>query len=157
LHSISYGEGSHAEGIYTESKGYGSHSEGEYTIASGRAQHVSGKYNIEDEDDKYAFIIGNGISEAERNNALAIDWSGDAKLDGWLDVEGLRGNTLTRNLYVGGAKDIYNEWAPRNPFIIDYAEKNSVKNQTYISTMKVSKQGTYWLTAPLGSNYIYKI
>ena len=151
------GQASHAEGSNTKASGLYSHAEGKYTIASGEAQHAQGKYNIEDTENKHAFIIGNGSSNSERSNAFTVDWNGDTKMAGWLDTQGLRGNTLTRNLYVGGAKNIDGNWEPRNPFIVDYAEKYSVKNQAYVSTMEVPKEGTYWLTAPYGSNYIYKI
>lgn len=70
------GDYSHTEGYYTATKKIASHAEGWYTIAGGRYQHVEGKYNIEDTNDKYAFIIGNGTSGNKRSNAFAIDWNG---------------------------------------------------------------------------------
>lgn len=70
------GDYSHTEGYYTATKKIASHAEGWYTIAGGRYQHVEGKYNIEDTNDKYAFIIGNGTSGNNRSNAFAIDWDG---------------------------------------------------------------------------------
>lgn len=148
---------SHAEGFSTKASGARSHAEGAGTIAAGEAQHAQGRYNIEDTANQHAFIIGNGEDANNRSNAFTVDWNGDTKMAGWLDTQGLYGNTLTRNLYVGGAKNIDGNWQPKNPFIVDYAEKYSVKNQAYVSTMKVPKEGTYWLTAPKGSNYIYKI
>ena len=48
---------------------------GSHTKASSANQHVQGKYNTEDTASKYAFIIGNGTSDA-RSNAFAIDWNG---------------------------------------------------------------------------------
>ena len=53
-----------------------SHAEGLYTIARGKAQHVEGKYNLEDNEDKYAHIIGGGNSEQERKNIHTVDWNG---------------------------------------------------------------------------------
>ena len=37
---------------------------------------MSGKYNLEDTENKYAFIIGNGNFNDSRSNAFAIDWNG---------------------------------------------------------------------------------
>lgn len=84
------GKYSHAEGYNTTTEGYGSHSEGQNTTASGSCshaegggtiasqqyQHVQGKYNVEDSENKYAFIIGNGTSDTDRSNAFAIGWDG---------------------------------------------------------------------------------
>ena len=39
--------------------------EGRYTTASSNYQHVQGKYNIEDSNNTYADIIGNGSSNTE--------------------------------------------------------------------------------------------
>lgn len=54
-----------------------SHAEGHGTEAIGEAQHVEGKYNIEDTENKFAHIIGNGTSRDNRSNAFAIDWNGN--------------------------------------------------------------------------------
>ena len=70
------GSPSHAEGDLTVASGDCSHAEGQETIATGNYQHVSGKYNVEDTENKYAFIIGNGTSDTARSNAFAIDWNG---------------------------------------------------------------------------------
>lgn len=68
---------SHAEGNATRASANYSHAEGYNTKALSAAQHVQGKYNIEDSDEKYAFIIGNGTADNARSNALAVDWNGD--------------------------------------------------------------------------------
>ena len=84
------GENSHAEGVRTTASGYWSHAEGSnttasgvcshaegyYTTASGLRQHAQGKYNIEDANDKYADIIGNGTSSSARSNAATVSWDG---------------------------------------------------------------------------------
>ena len=66
----------HAEGFGTTASGDYSHSEGYRTKASSDYQHVQGKFNIEDANDKYAFIIGNGTADDKRSNAFAVDWEG---------------------------------------------------------------------------------
>ena len=74
--TMASGECSHAEGSSTTASGNFSHAEGYYTKASSDYQHVQGKYNVEDTNGKYAFIIGNGTSDSERSNAIAIGWNG---------------------------------------------------------------------------------
>lgn len=71
------GYNAHAEGSFTDAVGTSSHAEGSDTIATGDYQHVQGKYNIEDENSKYAHIVGNGI-HGVRSNAHTLDWSGNA-------------------------------------------------------------------------------
>lgn len=49
---------------------------------SSHEQTVVGRYNIEDIDDKYAFIVGNGGSDTNRSNALAVCYDGDVEING---------------------------------------------------------------------------
>lgn len=70
------GSSAHAEGVWTEASATAAHAEGYWTIASSNYQHAGGKYNVEDADDKFAFIIGNGTANDERSNAFAVDWDG---------------------------------------------------------------------------------
>lgn len=70
------GEHSHAEGNSTIASGARSHAEGQATKASSANQHVEGKYNVEDSNDKFAHIIGNGTADNARSNAFAVDWDG---------------------------------------------------------------------------------
>ena len=86
------GDNSHAEGYGTTASGYNSHAEGNTTTASGDSshvegygtkalgeyQHVQGKYNIEDTENKYAHIVGNGNNNDARSNAHTLDWNGNA-------------------------------------------------------------------------------
>lgn len=72
----------HAEGMYNTAKGYSSHAEGYQTIASGEYQHVGGKWNIEDTENKYAFIIGNGTANGNRSNAFTVDWNANLTING---------------------------------------------------------------------------
>lgn len=78
---------SHAEGSNTIASGDTSHAEGSKTIASGNCSHVQGKYNIEDTENRYSHIVGNGDDE-EASNAHTLDWDGNAWFAG--------------NVYVGG-------------------------------------------------------
>ena len=48
----------------------------EGTLASSNYQTAIGKYNIEDTNNAYAFMIGNGEDEDSRSNAFTIDWNG---------------------------------------------------------------------------------
>lgn len=76
---VTAGKGSEVFNNYEENKATGeySHAEGYSTIAAGKAQHVEGKFNIEDTENKFVHIIGNGTSEDARSNAFAIDWNGN--------------------------------------------------------------------------------
>lgn len=78
------GHVSHAEGRYTESSGVASHAQNTGTIAQRESQTAIGEYNIADTTGAdgtvrgdYALIIGNGISDSNRSNALTVDWDGD--------------------------------------------------------------------------------
>lgn len=99
------GYAAHVEGRVTEARGHSSHVEGKGTFASGAQQHVEGTYNeidyegadgnpLELADDgrpahqyggneykekksKYARIVGNGTSDADRSNAETLDWKGN--------------------------------------------------------------------------------
>ena len=73
------GVASHAEGIGTTANGRCAHVEGTYTIASGKAQHVEGIANIEDINNEYIHIAGNGVDPSNRSNAYTLDWDGN----GW--------------------------------------------------------------------------
>jgi hypothetical protein len=72
------GSCTHVEGLATTASGAQAHAEGRYTIAAGGAQHVEGIANIEDAEDKYIHIAGNGTFD-DRHNAYTLDWDGN----GW--------------------------------------------------------------------------
>ena len=80
------GSNSHAEGCYTIASGESSHAEGRNTIATSKYQHVQGKYNIEDAEEKYAHIVGNGTSNTNHSNAHTLDWSGNAWYQGTVET-----------------------------------------------------------------------
>ena len=101
------GNSSHAEGDMTTASGDSSHAEGKGTIASSDYQHVQGKYNIEDTENKYAHIVGNGKYDystltAVRSNAHTLDWKGNAWYQGKLSQDGTptEDKDLTTKKYV---------------------------------------------------------
>ena len=79
---------SHAEGDGTTASGTSSHAQNQGTIASGQYQTALGKYNIEDTNDEYAVIIGNGLGNTYRTNALTLDWNGNVVASGNLTING---------------------------------------------------------------------
>ena len=70
------GDASHAEGYNTEAYGNFSHAQNNSTRANGDDQTAIGRYNVADNNDEYALIIGNGTSNSNRSNALAVKWDG---------------------------------------------------------------------------------
>lgn len=95
------GYASHAEGEGTIASGTDSHAEGAKTIANGNYQHVQGKFNIEDNENKYAHIVGNGDSTA-RSNGHTLDWDGNAWFKGNVSIDGTptNDNELVTKKYV---------------------------------------------------------
>ena len=77
-----------AYGYFNSATGQYSHAEGCGVISAGDTQHTQGKYNIEDTDDKYAHIVGNGESDDARSNAHTLDWDGNAWYAGKILVGG---------------------------------------------------------------------
>lgn len=92
--------GAHAEGNYTQAAGNYSHAEGQRTIASGSCahaegywttatasnSHAEGRYNIEDNNNIFQNIAGNGTADNARSNSFARDWNGNEYLAGNLFV-----------------------------------------------------------------------
>lgn len=95
--SVANGNYSHAEG-WSTANGLASHAEGWGTIAAGEYQHVEGKRNIEDTENKYAHIVGNGESSSARSNAHTLDWSGNAWFAGDVYVGGTSQDSAGRLL-----------------------------------------------------------
>ena len=94
--TIASGNSAHAEGQSTTASGVGSHAEGAATIASSANQHVQGKYNIEDTNDVYAHIVGNGEysdDNSARSNAHTLDWDGNAEFQGDVKANACGGAT----------------------------------------------------------------
>lgn len=99
--SYKLGQNAFAEGGNTKASGFNSHAEGGSTTASGSNSHVQGKYNIEDTENKYAHIVGNGTDEhTERSNAHTLDWQGNA----WFAGDVYTGSTSGTNKDLGSKK-----------------------------------------------------
>lgn len=92
---------SHAEGWGTTASGYGSHAQGFGTIAASYFQTVIGKFNEEDNQDVYAFIIGNGYNGDPPIgiNIFTVDWGGNVEAAG--DVSAVNVNA-SGNVEAGG-------------------------------------------------------
>ena len=86
--NFSLGDVTHTEGEHTLAKARGVHTEGFGTIASSEYQHVQGKFNVEDENNEYAHIVGNGEDDESRSNAHTVDWQGNAWFAGEIKVGG---------------------------------------------------------------------
>ena len=129
---ISSGQGSHAEGIRTKASGRGSHAQNFVTTASSMYQTTIGKYNIDDTNNKYAFIIGNGGFDQEHriqrySNAFTVDWDGNTEIAGNLNVEALTVNarkpfslvrqTYTRTITANSRCYINQEYTPPTGYI----------------------------------------
>ena len=118
------GENSHAEGRATTARGNNSHAEGRATTASGENSHAQnyytraasdnqtaiGKFNIEDANNVYALIIGNGTADDARSNAFTVDWDGNIDFSGKIPVSRLSWAGTTDNL-VATATDNDQEWS----------------------------------------------
>ena len=79
------GYAAHAEGSSTTAAGSAAHAEGYETRANGHHSHVQGRWNIEDTENKFAHIVGNGSSDA-RSNAHTVDWDGNAWYAGTVEA-----------------------------------------------------------------------
>lgn len=81
---------SHAQNHRTIASGYASHAGGSYTIAQGEYQTVIGAYNVAQGNPTNwsatdnVFIIGNGLLETSRSNAMAVTWAGNTTIAGRL-------------------------------------------------------------------------
>lgn len=83
-YSTSIGYNCTASGVMSIAIGTQNSATAQYAISIGRATKASsqyqtalGKFNIEDNQDTYAFIIGNGTGDNTRSNAMTVDWNGN--------------------------------------------------------------------------------
>jgi hypothetical protein len=141
------GQVAHAEGYGTTASGDYSHAEGFGTKASGDHQHAFGKYNVEDTNDTYLELAGNGTGDNARSNARTLDWNGNETLAGDLTVnkggagEMVLGQEVSslksalNQVYLPSA-NIYNRNADRHGITIDgngvISENAAYKASDYI-------------------------
>ena len=137
MHVEASGDCSHAEGNSTQASGDCSHAEGNNTKASSKYQHVQGKYNIEDNDNKYAHIVGNGAGDAKRSNAHTLDWQGNAWYSGKLSQEGTptEDKDLVTKKYVDDNKEYinYNDKLINDKITTLHISRNPVSCSTEIN------------------------
>ena len=89
--ALATGEDSFASGYNTVANGKKATALGEGTIATGNNSLVHGRYNIEDTENKYAEIIGNGLDDENRSNAYTLDWQGNATFSGNISADTFEG------------------------------------------------------------------
>lgn len=97
---------SHAEGRNITASGDCSHAEGIGTIAGSMYQHVQGRNNIEDSSNKYAHIVGNGISITARSNAHTLNWNGVPWFQGRPQFGGTAQDQGSQTVMANGDKEI---------------------------------------------------
>lgn len=124
--STASGNYSAAFGFSTQASGANAISEGAYTIASSQYQHAQGKYNIEDSENKYAHIIGNGTSSSKRSNAHTVDWNGNAWYQGDVYVGGTSQDDENAEKLVKESELVQSDWNQNDSTAIDY-----VKNRPF--------------------------
>lgn len=126
---IASGQASHAQGVNTVASGECSCAGGEgskaterfscaignHVIAASASQTVIGKYNIQDASNAYSLIIGNGVSDTTRSNALTVGWGGD-----------ITAPRLTSK------SDLYFGFAGRNSFRPYYTKGNSASFKVWL-------------------------
>lgn len=139
--TLTTGQGAHAEGFYTVASGLRSHAEGSYTLASSQYQHVEGKFNVEDKDNKYAHIVGNGTSKTARKNAYTLDWSGNAWFAGKVAQEGTPTDNkdLVNKKYVDDVKASIvvptktSELTNDSNFLTEHQSLTGLATETYVN------------------------
>lgn len=90
------GNGSIAAGNMSVAEADNSFAFGDHSYAASELQTVIGRYNIIDDETKFALIVGNGTSDANRKNILTIDWEGNVNIQGTI-TDG-KGNSLNEVL-----------------------------------------------------------
>lgn len=92
-----YGAYSFASGETNSAKGSSAQAHGLGLIASSDAQMAVGKYNVEDANDDYAFIVGNGTDDSNRSNAFTVGWDGNLEASGAVKANAVQSYTPTYN------------------------------------------------------------
>lgn len=124
--TVASGVQAHAEGSTTEASAESSHAEGTGTTASSTDQHVQGRWNIDDKNNKYAHIVGNGhqyaADPAVFSNAHTLDWEGT----GW----------FANKVKVGGTGQ-------------DDEQAKDVATEEYVDTKLAKKADAYTITTAI--------
>lgn len=148
-HAVNYGtEASgpytHAQGVRSVASGSGAHVEGLDCIASGDYSHVQGQYNIEDTENKYAHIVGNGTDDDARSNAHTLDWDGNAWYAGGAEFGG--------QLIVPTSRGISTYYADGD---VGHLVYRSIENNTWLGEKFTTKEADVYLaTNHTGKVYV---
>jgi hypothetical protein len=137
--TLASGYDAHAEGFGTVASGLDSHAEGFMTKASGQYQHVSGKYNVEDNNNTYAVIVGNGTDDNARSNALTLDWSGNLKATSYSNFSSKKYKKNIKDMTEAEAKKLLE----LNPVSYDYKSEMLPDGQFGLIAEDVEKVMTY--------------
>lgn len=150
--SKAYGPYSHAEGSWATASGECAHAEGHHTTATGKYQHVSGVFNIEDTEEKYAEIIGNGESDLNRSNARTLDWDGNEWLAGYLELGPNRARLTPEAIsHMDGVVStiksmLTTETVNGNPIILDDAAENMEPVELEVGLLYTKDESTGAIT-----------
>lgn len=91
------GNYSHAEGAFSKATEWASHAQNYGTIAASANQTAIGSYNVEDANDTYAVIVGNGSDGSNRSDALTVDWDGNVGCGSTVDMTAPDASPITIN------------------------------------------------------------
>lgn len=112
---------SHTEGRLTNASGKYTHAEGLHTTASSNYQHVQGKYNIEDTENKYADIVGNGDENTGvKSNAYTLDWQGNGWFAGTIKLGGTSQDDANAKEIATKDNIVQSDWTQNDETANDY-------------------------------------
>ena len=131
LYSITAsGDGSHAEGCGTTASGNYSHAGGFCTIASGTYQTAIGRHNVS--NTSHLFIVGNGLSDNGRSNALTVTHSGDLCTKGLIYVGANADGTGGRRVGQPEYERVFFPFTPTKPGILLTLIRAQAQGRVYI-------------------------
>ncbi|MBO7535763.1 MAG: hypothetical protein J6T34_01290 [Bacilli bacterium] len=130
--------------------------EGLGTKASSNNQHVQGKYNIEDNNNIYADIIGNGTADNARSNAATVDWNGNA----WFAGDVSTGNPaikLAKEKELKLGTDNWNNLVDKNNTIltVNRVLSSALPSSFANNTLNFSDNGKIYLVDNAGTVVTY--
>lgn len=146
--TIAFANYSHSEGNSTSANGEASHTEGTGTTAGSANQHVQGRYNVADNNNNFAFIIGNGTDSSNRSNAMAVGW--DGKLYPNNAATGIDLTQLAESRIISDTTAHWNSQVSlvgKRDYIYVYTDYMTVGQET-IPGFKVGNGSTYLIDLP---------
>ena len=147
------GEYSFASGYHSEANGPSSMASGYYTKASSEHQFTSGKLNIEDKENKYLHIVGNGNFEngtPQYSNAHTLDWDGNAWYQGDVYTGGTSQDDAERLAKIS-------EVVPADWSVNDETDPAYVKNRTHWvedGVIEIIPEQTFTVNPDMGGAFL---